>query len=80
MAEPSYDDVPYEGRAIPASAPAALLMTARMHGGPRPPLERARILELGCGDGANLLPLAFHHPDWILTGIDSSERAIAVAE
>ncbi len=80
MAEPSYDEVPYEGRAIPASAPAALVMTARAHGGPRGPLERARVLELGCGDGANLLPLAFHHPDFTLTGVDSSARAIGVAE
>ena len=80
MAEPSYDEVPYEGRAIPASAPAALRMTARAHGGPRGTLEGARVLELGCGDGANLLPLAFHHPDWLLVGVDASARAIAVAE
>lgn len=79
MSEPSYEVVPYEGRAIPASAPAALALTARVHGGPRPPLERARVLELGCGDGANLVPLAFHHPDWTLVGVDASERAIAVA-
>src|SRR5690606_1469217 len=59
---------------------AALVMTARAHGGPRGPLERARVLELRCGDGANLLPLAFHHPDFTLTGVDSSARAIGVAE
>lgn len=80
MSEPSYEEMPYEGHAIPASAPAVLALTARAHGGPCPPLERARVLELGCGDGANLLPLAFHHPDWTLVGVDASARAIAVAE
>ncbi len=79
MTEPSYEEVPYEGRAVPASAPAALALTARAHGGPRPALEGARVLELGCGDGANLIPLAFHHPDWSLLGVDTSERAIAAA-
>ncbi|MCZ7685664.1 MAG: class I SAM-dependent methyltransferase [Sandaracinaceae bacterium] len=79
MTEPSYEEVPYEGRAVPASAPAALALTARAHGGPRPALEVARVLELGCGDGANLIPLAFHHPDWSLLGVDTSERAIAAA-
>lgn len=76
----SYDQVPFEGRAIPFSAPAALALTARIHGGPRPPLEGARVLELGSGDGANLLPLAFHHSDWTLVGVDASERATARAD
>lgn len=79
MAEPSYEEIPYEGRPVPASAPASLALTARAHGGPRPSLEAARVLELGCGDGANLLPLAFHHPGWSLVGVDTSERAIAAA-
>src|SRR5690606_38100561 len=79
MSEPSYDELPYEGRAIPAAAPAALGLTARAHGGPRPPLERARVLEIGCGDGGHLLPLAFHHPGWTLTGVDASARAVAKA-
>lgn len=80
MPEPSYEDLPYEGRPVPASAPAALALTARAHGGPRPTLEGARVLELGCGDGANLLPLAFHHPDWSLCGVDSSKRMLGLAE
>ncbi len=80
MAEPSYEELPYESRAVPFTAPAALALTARAHGGPRPPLERARVLEIGCGDGANLLPLAASHPEWSLLGIDSSARAIAAAE
>lgn len=78
--EPSYEDLGFEGRAVPSTAPSALLLTARVHGGPRPPLEHARLLELGCGDGANLLPLAFHHPDWTLVGVDASARATDVAE
>ncbi len=79
MSEPSYDEIPYEGRPVPATAPAAMALTAMAHGGPRAPLGSARVLELGCGDGANLLPLAFFHPSWQLTGVDTSSVAIDAA-
>jgi SAM-dependent methyltransferase len=80
MSEPSYEDVPYEGSSIAATAPAALALTSRAHGGPRPSLSGARVLELGCGDGANLLALAFHHREQSFVGIDASAAAIAAAE
>ena len=41
------------------SAPERLALASRLHGGPRPPLDGCRVLELGCGNGANLLPLAY---------------------
>jgi SAM-dependent methyltransferase len=80
MSHPTYEEVPYGGRSISATAPAALALCARVHGGPRPSLEAARVLELGCGDGANLLALAFHHPDWTCVGVDSSPLALESAE
>src|SRR5690242_9663662 len=74
-----YEAVPYVGQPLPPSAPAARAMTSLAHGGPMPRLDGARVLELGCGDGANLIPLAFCHPDYELVGIDVSPGAIAKA-
>ncbi len=43
---------------------------------PAPPAE-CRVLELGCGDGGNLVPMAVALPGAQFLGIDASERAIA---
>jgi SAM-dependent methyltransferase len=40
------------------------------------PAGRCRVLELGCGDGGNLIPLALTLPESTFTGIDLAERAI----
>ncbi|MCW5791903.1 MAG: class I SAM-dependent methyltransferase [Polyangiaceae bacterium] len=42
--------------------------------------ESFHYLELGCGAGGNLLPLAARFPEARFTGIDSSADSIAVAE
>ncbi|HEY6556228.1 MAG TPA: class I SAM-dependent methyltransferase [Polyangiaceae bacterium] len=38
------------------------------------------VLELGCGNGANLLPLAHYRPHARFVGVDGSRRAIEMAE
>jgi SAM-dependent methyltransferase len=40
------------------------------------PVQRARVLELGCGDGGNLLPIALTLPDARFVGIDNAASAI----
>jgi SAM-dependent methyltransferase len=80
MADLDYDAIPYRGQPIGATAPASLALAAARFGGPRPALDGPlRVLELGCGDAANLLGLAFFHPDWRCVGLDASGRAIARA-
>jgi SAM-dependent methyltransferase len=74
-----YETVPYRGYPISATAPARMALAALAQGGPVASLEAPRVLEIGCGDGANLLPLAYFHPRWQLRGVDSSARAIATA-
>ena len=39
-------------------------------------LESCRVLELGCGEGANLIPVAFQWPESEFVGIDLSAEAI----
>jgi SAM-dependent methyltransferase len=75
----TYDELPYESGAIHATSPVRLSLVAGLHGGPRPPVEGYRALELGCGNGGNLLPLAFYHPGSEFLGVDSSEGALASA-
>ncbi|CAI8850760.1 methyltransferase regulatory domain-containing protein [Methylocaldum szegediense] len=48
-----------------------------MHGMHPADVRTARVLELGCGDGANLIPMAYGLPDTTFTGIDLSPCAIA---
>ena len=71
-----YDEIPYVGAVIPNTSPQHLALCALWHRGPHPPEERYHVSELGCGDGSNLLPLAFYHRECTFVGIDSSREAI----
>ena len=75
-----YESTRYLGLPIVAAHPHRLAWTSLVHGGPRPDLTGARIIEIGCGDGATLLPLAAHHPSWQVHGIDASPGAIKFAQ
>ncbi|MCA9607626.1 MAG: methyltransferase [Myxococcales bacterium] len=71
-----YDSVPFRGRPIPWASPAALSATSVAHGGPALGPGPVRVLELGCGDGAHLIPLAWFRPELTAVGLDTSARAI----
>lgn len=71
-----YDELPYRSRPIEWSAPERLALCSLIHGGPRAALDGYTVLELGCGDGANLVPLAFYRPYARFVGVDSSRHAI----
>lgn len=72
----SYDEFPYACYAYPASHPDRLSVVARLFGMTPAPLAGARVLELGCGNGANLIPMAQQMPDATFVGIDLSPRQI----
>lgn len=75
--EPSpYDEVPYRGTVGANSSPAHLRTCALWHHGPDPASDAYRLVELGCGDGANLLPLAYYSPDSTFVGIDYSHTEL----
>lgn len=56
--------------------PARIGALARLHGVAAPGPENCAMLELGCGDGGNLIPLAEAYPESHFVGIDISEEAI----
>ena len=75
----AYGEVPYPGLAFPQSHPDRLATHARLMG-MKPALpERCRMLELGCGDGGNLIPMAAALPESDFLGLDLDPRALGVA-
>ena len=76
----SYDEVPYSSFPFPESHPARLATIARLFALNPPDPRTARILELGCSSGGNILPMAELYPDGQIVGIDLSERQIALGQ
>ncbi len=74
-----YDEVPYRSLPIEWTAPERLTLASMLHGGPRPSLRGYRVLELGCADGANLLPQAYYRGHSTFVGIDGAASQIANA-
>jgi SAM-dependent methyltransferase len=78
-ASTAYDDMPYRSLPIEWSAPERLALASLLHGGPRAPRRGYRVLELGCGDGANLLALAYYRRDAEFVGVDFATSQIEAA-
>jgi SAM-dependent methyltransferase len=66
----SYDELPYDSLALPETQPDVIAAMAHLHGFDAPDPRRARILELGCAQGGNLIPLAWRWPDCECVGIE----------
>ena len=71
-----YDNVLYPGRAHEETHPDRLAFTAAFYGIAPVPVDRCRILELGCAIGGNLIPVAYQYPGCQCYGIDLSARSI----
>jgi SAM-dependent methyltransferase len=77
QAPTAYDHVPYPGYAYPQTHPDRLATLARLFGVSAAPVDGCRVLELGCGDGGNLLPMAHGLPDSEFVGVDLASKAVA---
>ncbi len=76
----SFDELPYRHGAVPVTHPARMGAIARLLGQNAAPPDRCRVLELGCGEGLNLLPLAERFPRSQFVGVDFSPEQIRVGE
>lgn len=74
-----YRDKNYPEMSHPIADPAVTAVAARFGGLRTPDPSRARILEIGCSSGHNLLPLAMRWPEAEFVGVDLAEEAIAHA-
>jgi tRNA G46 methylase TrmB len=72
-----YDSVEYPGHPYEYTHPDRLATVARLYGMEPAPLSRCRVLEIGCGDGANLIPVAYQWPESEFVGLDLSGAAIS---
>jgi SAM-dependent methyltransferase/methyltransferase-like protein len=68
--EASYESVTYQSRAIRSTDPDTIAAIATLHGMTPAPPDRCRVLELGCGTGANLIGAAYRFPKSTFVGID----------
>ena len=72
----AYDTVPYPGHALAQAHPDRLATIATLFG-MKPPESRCRVLELGCGDGLNLISVGLGMPEAECVGIDLALSGIA---
>ena len=72
----AYDHVRYPGHPFVETHPDQLATLGSLFGMKPARLDFCRVLELGCGEGANLIPLAFQWPESEFVGIDLSAAAI----
>src|SRR3954454_18133860 len=71
-----YDDVPYSNYPYAQTHPDRLATVAILHGLEPPDPFQARVLELGCGAGGNLLAMAAATPGVRAVGVDLAHEPI----
>ena len=74
-----YEEIPYRGRAFTQTHPSRLASLAHLFGVAAAHPATCRVLEIGCGDGGNLIPMAHGLPEATFVGIDTSASAIGAA-
>jgi SAM-dependent methyltransferase len=75
-----YDEVPYANLPFAQARPSVFATVAALHGLTPPDPRSARVLELGCGAGANLAGIAAANPEATAVGVDLAPSAVAEAQ
>ena len=75
----SYDAVPYPSKFFLQTHPDRLATAGMLFGLQSAKPEACRVLELGCGNGSNLVAHAFGLPNASFVGIDLSEKHVEMA-
>ena len=76
----AYDLLKYPAHIHQQMLPALLAPIARVHGIQAASPRDCRLLEVGCGDGLQLITLAMAYPESHFVGVDMSTAAIARGE
>jgi SAM-dependent methyltransferase len=74
-----YEAIAYDALPHAVTHPSHVAAIAAMFGLEPPPPATARVLEVGCSDGSNLLPMAASLPRASFTGCDIAARAVREA-
>src|SRR5215217_1601714 len=76
----SYDVMPYPSKFFLQTQPDRLAALATLFGMNPAKIENCRVLELGCGNGSNLISHAFNLPNAKFVGVDLAENHITDAK
>lgn len=76
MPTSNYDLVLYPSYTHPQTHPDRLAVIATLFGHQPAPVRCCRVLELGCGNGNNLVPMAWEFPESLFVGIDLAAKPI----
>jgi len=76
----SYDRLAYSNHLFTQTHPDSFATVARLHGLRSPDVHTARVLELGCGMGLNLISQAYTNPNAEFIGIDLAKNHIEYAK
>lgn len=69
----SYDKFPYKSYPFAKSTPLHLRTLGAFFGMNPPEIKTAKVLEIGCASGGNIIPLAVQYPDAHFLGIELSD-------
>ena len=76
IVQKSYDEAPYKSKTFYYTQPGRQQMVLKLLGFKTPDLEKARVLEIGCSFGGNVIPFALENPKAEVVGIDLSSVQI----
>ena len=76
----TYDVMPYPSKFFLQTHPDRLAALGIFFGMNPPKVETCRVLELGCGNGCNLIAHAYNMPEAKFVGVDLAENHIADAK
>lgn len=76
----TYDKTPYQSLPILYTYLPTLAATGRLYGIATEDPDACRVLELGCAEGGNIIPQAWHFPDSTFMGVDLSQHQIEIGQ
>ncbi|MCZ6659301.1 MAG: class I SAM-dependent methyltransferase [Gammaproteobacteria bacterium] len=76
----SYDEIPYTSNPFFSSTPAHCYTLARLFRLTPRHFATAKVLELGCASGGNIIPLAYRFPQASFVGIDLSNVQVQAGQ
>ncbi|CAA7624570.1 methyltransferase regulatory domain-containing protein [Magnetospirillum sp. SS-4] len=80
MSSNFYDIVPYGSFAYPRTHISHLHTVGRLFGLTVPSYKTARVLEIGCASGGNIIPMALQYPNSQFVGIDIAKSQIMAGQ
>jgi SAM-dependent methyltransferase len=79
VTENPYNQIAYRTFPRRQTHPDRLAAVARLFGMESAAVTQCRVLEVGCGSGGNLIPMAYALPGSRFTGIDLAEAPVSIA-